>query len=149
MKISVVILLCSAISTILGAAAGWWAHVPGAATEARQPQAANAGHIAFDAGKPAKLLRELHPIVTNLSAPAGAWLRVELAIVLAGAIKPNIDLLLVEFISDATDFLRSLSAADIEGPNGLRRLRVDLLERARYRMGAGVESVLIETLVVQ
>jgi len=96
-----------------------------------------------------KKLRDVRPIVTNLSSPEGAWIRVELALLISGKSDPKLDQYVAEFISDTTDFLRGMDARQITGANGLRRLRADLLERARFRIGPAVEAVLIQTLVVQ
>lgn len=96
-----------------------------------------------------KNLRDLRPIVTNLSSPEGAWVRVELAILISGKLDPKLEPRLAEFVTDATDFLRGSNAQQLMGANGLRRLREDLLERARFRIGQNAEAVLIQTLVVQ
>lgn len=96
-----------------------------------------------------KSLRDVRPIVTNLSSPEGAWVRVELALIISGKADPKLDQHVAEFVSDATDFLRGTNSQQIIGANGLRRLREDLLERARFRIGRGVEAVLIQTLVIQ
>ena len=95
------------------------------------------------------MLREIRPIVTNLAEPTGAWVRLELALVVSGSTSAKLDELVAEFVSDTTDFLRSVAAQEIQGVNGLRRLREDLLDRARFRIGAAIDAVLIQTLVVQ
>lgn len=96
-----------------------------------------------------KNLRDLRPIVTNLSSPEGAWVRVELALLISGKPDPKLEPRVAEFVTDATDFLRGSNAQQLMGANGLRRLREDLLERARFRIGQNAEAVLIQTLVVQ
>ncbi|MCC0004805.1 MAG: flagellar basal body-associated FliL family protein [Methylobacteriaceae bacterium] len=142
-------LVCSCIAIALGAAGGWWGDLVRKPAQSAEPQATH-GHGASHAEAiSAKRLHDIRPIVTNLAAPAGAWVRVELALVVTGKADPKFDQRVAEFVSDTTDFLRSMTAQQIEGANGLRRLRADLLDRARFRIGAGAESVLIQTLVVQ
>ena len=148
MNVAMIVALCSVVSLASGAAAGLWG-ASNRTTSSQHGQAPQTIGASAPSGASAKLLREVHPIVTNLGAPAGAWIRVELAVVLAGPANPKLDQSLLEFVSDATDFLRTLTAKQIEGSNGLRRLREDLLDRARFRVGSSVEAVLIETLVVQ
>ncbi|MCB1541307.1 MAG: flagellar basal body-associated FliL family protein [Rhodoblastus sp.] len=144
-----VALVCSCVAIGVGAAAGWWGDLVRKPAQSAAPQATH-DHGAKHA-EPAseKGLRDVRPIVTNLAAPAGAWVRVELSLVVSGKADPKFDQRVAEFVSDTTDFLRSMTAQEIEGANGLRRLRADLLDRARFRIGAGAESVLIQTLVIQ
>lgn len=143
----IVVLICSLAALGLGAGVGWFG-------QSLDRSSVKSGPSSRSAPTPApssfnKTLKDIRPIVTNLAEPAGAWLRVELAVVMSGPPNPKLDLLILEFVSDATDFLRTVTAREIEGPSGLRRLREDLFERARYRIGKEVEAVLIETLVVQ
>lgn len=140
-------LLSSGIAISFGASLALWeGRSPGdhPLQEPSQPQ-----EKTRSVGPSTRTLREVRPIVTNLSEPAGAWIRVELALVISGSPNAKLDEFLAEFVSDSTDFLRTVSAREIQGVNGLRRLREDLLDRARFRIGATVEAVLIQTLVVQ
>lgn len=146
MKKVLPILVCSALALVFGAGSGLWS---GATRSNETPKSEGAtGHQPAAAGQGA-MVRDLKPIVTNLSAPPGAWIRLELALAVNARPADPIDKQLAEFASDTTDFLRSLSATQLQGPNGLRRLREDLLERARFRVGKETESVLIQTLVIQ
>ncbi|MFV0279837.1 MAG: flagellar basal body-associated protein FliL [Rhodoblastus sp.] len=148
MKKPVVMFVVSAIALTLGGASGWWGGKMGQSESAHKEVGATekSNHAPAHAGK---TLRELKPIVTNLSAPAGAWVRMELALIVGGPADPKLEQRIAEFVSDCADFFRTLSAQQVEGVNGLRRLREDLLDRARFRIGKDVESVLIQTLVVQ
>lgn len=139
------LIVCSFIAILLGAGSG---QVTSRKSDATVPSANNQ-HDKTTVGPSVPLVREIKPIVANLSAPPGAWVRVELALAISGQASPKIDLQINQFATDTTDFLRSVSARQLEGPNGLRRLREDLLERARVRIGQEANAVLIQTLVVQ
>lgn len=140
-------LLSSTIAIALGASVALWqgkSQSDHLVQDAKQP--VEKGQVV---GHSTRTVREVRPIVTNLAEPAGAWIRVELALVLSALPNGKADEFLAEFVSDSTDFLRTVTAQEIQGVNGLRRLREDLLDRARFRIGAAVEAVLIQTLVVQ
>ena len=94
-------------------------------------------------------VRDLKPIITNLAAPAGAWIRLELGVLLTAGEHSESDLPIREFADDTLSYLRALTAAQLEGVGGIRRLREDLNERAALRSHGGIREVLIETLVVQ
>ena len=96
----------------------------------------------------ATTVRELKPIVTNLAAPPGVWVRLEAAVVtdIAG---PELDPLIGAITTDTIAYLRTLSVADIAGADGLRHLRDDLGERAAIRSDRKVREFIIEMLVVQ
>lgn len=141
------LLLWSAVAIGFGAGSASWegtSRSDGLALDTKQPQEKERS-----TGQPTKTLREVRPIVTNLAEPAGAWVRVELALVMSGPPSAKPDEFFAEFVSDSTDFLRTVAAREIQGAAGLRRLREDLLDRARFRIGLTVEAVLIQTLVVQ
>lgn len=148
MKAIFMVALVSVVALGCGAGVGWFNGSGQTAehgvNEARPPE--KASHVQ---GVAARMLREVRPIVTNLATPSGAWIRLELALTISGAPNPKLDQLVAEFVSDSTDFLRTVGAQEIEGANGLRRLREDLLDRAQFRIGPEVETVLIQTLVVQ
>ena len=93
-------------------------------------------------------VRELKPMITNLAAPPGVWVRLEAAIVCEGA-GPDLDHLASDIAADTLLYLRTLSLSQIEGADGLRHLRDDLNERATIRAGARVKEFIIETLVTQ
>ncbi|MFT4095941.1 MAG: flagellar basal body-associated FliL family protein [Rhodoblastus sp.] len=146
MKSALPVLLCSVVALLLGVGSG----LLGGATSSKNASMLEGAIVQPSAAvEQGAAIRELKPIVTNLSAPAGAWIRLELALALNARPGAPIDKQIAEFASDTADFLRSLSAEQLQGPNGLRRLREDLLERARFRVGKEAESVLIQTLVIQ
>jgi flagellar FliL protein len=62
-------------------------------------------------------VRELKPIITNLLAPPGVWVRLEGAIVCDGS-GPEIDRLAGDIAADTLAYLRTLSLSQIEGADG-------------------------------
>ncbi len=94
-------------------------------------------------------VRELAPIVTNLAAPAGVRVRLQVSLVF-GRKEVEIPALLMGQVSDdLVAFLKTLTLPQIEGASGLQNLREDLNERASVRSQGKVRELVIETLVVQ
>jgi flagellar FliL protein len=107
-----------------------------------------------DAGKaaaaaPARALKELTPVVTNLAAPDGAWIRLQTAIVYDKTDAPAMDVLAPKVGEDVLAFVRTLTLDQIQGASGLEALRDDLNERAKLRSDGKVRELLIEMLVVR
>lgn len=93
-------------------------------------------------------VKELPPIVTNL-AVAKNWVRLQAAIAFDPHELPHAETLIPELMSDLTAFINTLDLRDIEGPDGLRRLREDLNERASIRSEGHVRELIVESLVIQ
>ena len=102
------------------------------------------------AGEPVKeSFVEIPAILTDLSAPVGAQLRLEMGLVLRpGDEKVDEAVLVTQIQADTLVFLRTLELAQIEGSRGLLHLKEDLLERARLRSPAVVD-VAVRSLVVK
>lgn len=94
-------------------------------------------------------LRKIAPLVTNLAAPAGTWIRVEGSVVTEELTEEEAAILVARIGEDMVAYLRTITAAQIEGARGLQYLREDLNERAKLRSGGKVRELIIETLVVQ
>lgn len=90
----------------------------------------------------------LNPILTNMSAPNKAWIRMECSLVSQPGeiLSPA---LAAEISNDFLAFLRDSTIAQIKGPSGLLGLREDLADRARTRSAGKVANVLISSLVVE
>lgn len=99
------------------------------------------------AGKTA--LKELAPIVTNLSDGNSSWIRLQVAIVYDPDTLTHPEILISELTGDIVAYLRSLSLRSIEGSAGLRRLNEELSERASVRSEGAVQELVIQSLVVQ
>jgi flagellar protein FliL len=93
--------------------------------------------------------RELPPIVTNLAAPEGTWIRLEAAIFVDGLDAKTADILQKEIPADIMTYLRTLSLPQIQGGLGLQHLREDLNERVAARSQGKVKELLVYTMVVQ
>lgn len=94
-------------------------------------------------------LKELAPIVTNLSNPDTSWIRLQASIVYDTAAVPHPEALAAEVMSDIVAFLRTVSLSSIEGADGLRRLHEDLTDRIVTRSDGHVRELIIQGVVVQ
>ena len=94
-------------------------------------------------------LRKISPVVTNMAAPAGAWIRMEGSVVTDPLNEEEASVLVARIGEDIVSYLRTVSASQIEGARGLQYLHEDLNERATIRSGGKVCELIIETLVVQ
>jgi flagellar FliL protein len=94
-------------------------------------------------------VRRLDPIITNLAAPSGAWIRLEASIVFEGEPPSEQDALAARISEDILAFLRTVRLDQIEGPSGFLHLREDLSERAVIRSDGLVREVVIGGLVVE
>ena len=119
-----------------------------AADKAAAPAAAKPGK-APDESAPWRALKELSPVVTNLAAPEGAWIRLQTAVVYDKTDAVAVEALVPRVGEDILAFVRTLTLDDIQGASGLDALRDDLNERARLRSDGKVRELLIETLVVR
>jgi flagellar protein FliL len=94
-------------------------------------------------------LRKISPVVTNMAAPAGTWIRMEGSVVTDPLNEEEASVLVARIGEDIVSYLRTVSATQIQGARGLQYLREDLNERATIRSGGKVRELIIETLVVQ
>lgn len=94
-------------------------------------------------------VRELPPIITNLSDPPDAWLRLQTAIVFDKKAVEKPEVMSAEIASDLLGYVKSLRLAEIGGASGLQHLREDLSERAQIRSNGRVRELIVEALVVQ
>jgi flagellar FliL protein len=94
-------------------------------------------------------LRKIAPVVTNLAAPPGTWIRMEASVVTDQLNEEEAAVLVSQLGEDVVSYLRTVSSPQIEGARGLQHLREDLNERATVRSNGKVRELIIETLVVQ
>ncbi len=94
-------------------------------------------------------VKELQPVLTNLLAPEGAWVRLQTAIVYDKSDSAQIDVLSARIGEDVLAFVKTLTVAQLQGASGLQHLREDLNERASLRSDGRVRELVIEMLVVQ
>ena len=102
-----------------------------------------------DAAPSLRMMKELTPVVTNLAAPEGSWIRLQTAIVYDKTDAPGMDLLSGKLNEDILAYVRTLTLEQIQGASGLESLRDDLNERAQLRSDGKVRELLIEMLVVR
>lgn len=138
-----------------GTLVGWLTSgsaAPAPAVPVAEPPAAELlprSDIAAAEGRTAPLrLIALKPVVTNIYAPANAWLRIEASIVIEDDGSVDAEILAAEIEADTLAFLRSLQLAQVEGTRGLLHLRDDLRERAKLRSPAVVDY-LIQAMVAE
>lgn len=109
------------------------------------------GVAARDAAAAAPRLdvRELPPIVANISGDSRRLIRLQAAIVFDPQKLQNAEALLASLRADVAAFLGTLELPSIEGADGLRRLQEELSERAATRSQGRIQEFIIEALVVQ
>ncbi len=91
----------------------------------------------------------LEPMITNLAAPAGVWLRVE-ASLLASKDKGHApQALAAEMGAAILAYIRTLKLGDIEGNSGFLAFRDDLDDLVRIASHGAAQKVLIKSLVVE
>ena len=129
-----------------GLAAGMWL-ADRAATAPAAPATAEAATV--PAWSRRATVIGLDPIVTNLSAPPGTWVRLEASLVVGDPPPADPELLKAAVQDDFLAFLRTLSLGHIAGAMGLLHLREDLAERAALRSGGAVVEVVLRSLVVE
>jgi len=147
------LVLALVVTTTLGAAAGGGAawllvgtvrsavEAQQAAAEKSQPKS-----LAYSEGN---VVRRLEPVITNLAAPPGAWIRLEASLVFAGEPPKEQDELAARISEDILAYLRTVRLDQIEGPSGFLHLREDLSERASIRSDGLVREIVIGALVVE
>lgn len=140
-----------ALITLVAAAAGGFSswHVLSSAQRGADGHKDGQDRSTASSYGPGTRFRKIAPLVTNLAAPAGAWIRVEGSVVTDQLNEEEASVLVARVGQDIVAYLRTLSAAQIEGARGLQYLREDLNERAAIRSAGKVRELIIETLVVQ
>lgn len=97
--------------------------------------------------------RALHvaakPMVTNLGAPAGTWIRLEGSFVMNGLEPLAAERLIAEVQQDMLGYLRTTTLSQLEGASGLLHLREDLNDIAKVHSAGHVTKFILETMVVQ
>lgn len=94
-------------------------------------------------------VRDLPPIITNLSQPSDTWVRLHAAIVFDPTSVEKPEIMAAEISNDILGFMQTLSLAQLSGASGLQHLREDLNDRAVVRSAGRVHELVIESVVVQ
>ncbi len=89
---------------------------------------------------------DVPPVITNLASPAGAFIRLQVSLVVEKNAKPDDA---NKFATDITAYLRTVPIERLSGPAGLQQLREDLRERADIRLAGQVHDIIMHDLVIQ
>jgi flagellar FliL protein len=112
----------------------------------KEAHAAPAGDAHGESTIAPSLLVPLEPMTTNLAAPAGTWVRLEVSLVLDAPQPPD---MITTVHQDILAYVRSLKLHQLEGASGFRHFREDLDERAALRSGGHVKQVMIRTMLFE
>ena len=96
-----------------------------------------------------EIVMMLRPIVTNLVAPRGTYIRLEGAAVLEGPAEKDDEVLINRVTQDIMSVLHTMTLAQIEGASGLQHLREDLTARAMTRSDGKVKEIILHSMVVE
>lgn len=94
-------------------------------------------------------LLDLPPIITNLSDPPTAWVRLQASVIYDNTAVAKPELLAAKIAEDILAYMKTVTVAQIGGASGLEHLREDLNERASIRSEGHVRELIIQTVVVQ
>lgn len=133
------------VLTVIAAAGGW---LIGGQINAAKTVAPTAD-VKTDRPLDTKAVKELPPIVTNLAAPDGAWVRLQTAIVYDKADDKDMPVLSGQIVDDTMAFMKTLTITQLQGASGLQHLREDLNDRVTLRSNGRVTEMMIEALVIE
>ena len=91
----------------------------------------------------------LEPMITNLAAPAGVWLRVEASLLASKDKSHAPQVLAAEMGAAILAYIRTLKLGDIEGSSGFLAFRDDLDDLVKIASHGTARQVLIKSLVVE
>jgi flagellar protein FliL len=95
------------------------------------------------------VLKPMPPILANLAAPPGAWIRIEASLLLDNEGAKNSDILAAKTGEDILSFLRTVSLAQIEGASGYLHLREDLADLVQFKSEGHVRALVMQSMVVE
>jgi flagellar protein FliL len=139
-----------AVGTLLAAA-------PNLASAGMGTEVAAEAHVAGPADKTGAsghaasggIVRQLAPIITNLSSPKDIWIRIEASIIISPEAQAEQDTIAVKSSDQILALLRTVTLAQIEGPSGFLHFREDINDLVRENSGHKVSQVLISSMVVE
>jgi flagellar protein FliL len=91
----------------------------------------------------------LQPMITNLAAPEGAWIRVEGSLIAKAESVEKPEVLAETMSAGILAYLRTLRLSQIEGASGFLAFRDDLDDLVKTASNGDVRKVLIKSLVVE
>jgi flagellar protein FliL len=120
------------------------AHVAGPADKTGANGHDGSGHAAGGG-----IVRQLAPIITNLSSPKDIWIRIEASIIISPEAQAEQDTIAVKSSDQILALLRTVTLAQIEGPSGFLHFREDINDLVRENSEHKVSQVLISSMVVE
>lgn len=92
--------------------------------------------------------RPVPTVITNLAGDRRAWVRAEFSVLLPAS-TPDVDALMAVIGQDVVGFLRGVTPAQIDGPQGMTLLREEIEDRVRVRTQGRSQGVLFKTFVIE
>jgi flagellar protein FliL len=132
-----------AVATVLGSQ-------PAPVTEAAATgEATEPGVASGEYGGTGTIVRQLAPIITNLSSPKDTWIRLEVAIVINPEAQADQDMVAVRSSDQILTMLRTVTLSQIEGPSAFLHFKEDINDLLRENSEHKVQQVLISSMVVE
>lgn len=91
----------------------------------------------------------LEPIITNLAAPEGVWLRIEASLLASAGHAHAPQAMAAEMAAAMLAYIRTLKLSDIEGNSGFMAFRDDLDDLVKIASHGAARQVLVKSLVVE
>jgi flagellar FliL protein len=91
----------------------------------------------------------LEPIITNLAAPQGVWLRIEASLLASAGHAHAPQAMAAEMAAAMLAYIRTLKLSDIEGNSGFLAFRDDLDDLVMIASHGAARQVLVKSLVVE
>ena len=92
---------------------------------------------------------DLAPITTNLGEPAGTWVRLEAAVVAKEDLGPDRDVLLRKISEDIIAYFRTVKLIELSEPSSFQHMLEDLNERVRIRSENKIDSIVIQSFILE
>jgi flagellar protein FliL len=94
-------------------------------------------------------IKELPPIVTNLSDSNEIWIRLESSLLYNPQETHSTELMVSSATYDILNYLRTLKYKNINGSFALKYIREEINNRLKMRFNTQVKEIMIQSLVIQ
>lgn len=92
---------------------------------------------------------DLPALTTNLAEPSNTWVRMEASIVVKEDLGPEKDILVKTITEDLVAYFRTMKLINLSGPSAFQHMLEDLNERVRIRSENKVDSVIIQSFILE
>lgn len=92
---------------------------------------------------------DLEPVIANLAAPNGTFVRIDSAMVFDRDSVDDVARMQAELSQDVLTYARTLTMAELQGASALNYIRDDLNERVRATSNGAVSELILKSLVIQ